>query len=81
MSENYLLINYLILFYQFYVHKLRDRGFTLNILTLSIRKQLGIKLKGLKKKLPNINLMQDPSILRKGFLLLWTPSKRCNRRG
>ena len=65
LSDDYLLINNLSLIHKFYIYNSRN-------LTLSIWKQLLIKLKGLRKKLANMNLKKDLSILRNGVLLLTT---------
>ena len=58
LSDNYLLINHLILVYKFYIYNSRNRGLILNIW-----RQLLIKLKGSRKKLANMNLKKDLSIL------------------
>ena len=68
LSDDYLLINHLILIYKFYIYNSRNRGYP-NIENL---KQLLIKLKGLRKKLANMNLKKDLSVLRNGVLFLTT---------
>ena len=62
LSDDYLLINHLILIYKFCIYNL----------ILSIWKQLLMKLKGSRKKLANMNLKKDLSILWNGVLLLMT---------
>ena len=64
LADDYLLINHTILIYRFHIHNSR------NILILCIWKQLLIKLKGSRKKLANMNLKKDLSILWDGVLLL-----------
>ena len=75
ISDYYLLINHLILIYKFYILTPETEA----ILTSSIWKQLLIKLKRLKKKLPNMNLKKDYEILWNGVLLLKTYFKQCYR--
>ena len=65
LSDDYSLINHLIPIYKFYIYNSRQRD-----LTLSFWKQLLIKLKGLRKKLANMNLIKDLSILWNSVLLL-----------
>ena len=62
LSDDYLLINHLILIYKFCIYNL----------ILSIWKQLLMKLKGSRKKLANMNLKKDLSILWNGVLLQMT---------
>ena len=59
LSNDYLLIYHLILIYKSYVYNPGNRGFW--NLTLSIWKQLLIKLKVVRKKLANMDLKNDPS--------------------
>ena len=76
LSDEYSLINHLILIYEFYIYNSRNR-----ILTMSIWKRLLIKLKALRKETANINLKKDTSILRNGILSLRTLFKWCNGGG
>ena len=63
LSDDCLLINHLILIYKFYIYNFRNRG-CLNIEHL---KAIINKLKGLRKKLANMNLKKDE------YLMKWPP--------
>ena len=65
LSDDYLLINDIILINKFYIYNSRNRS-----LIVSIWKQLLIKLKGSRKKWANMNLKKDLSILWNSVLLL-----------
>ena len=67
LSDDYLLINDIILINKFYIYNSRNRS-----LIVSIWKQLLIKLKGSRKKWANMNLKKDLSILWNSVLLLMT---------